>query len=111
MQSIVQPCVPPPGRGDGIVIQGKFPCFAVPCFVVPCFVVPCFVVPCFVVPQDLLSTLSMLCFCFRTSRHRSPVSASRSSALVILKSSGCAFASSSQVSGIDTGAPGSPRGE
>ena len=45
------------------------------------------------------------------SRQPSPVWASRSVALVILKSSGYAPASSSQVSGIDTGAPVTPLGE
>src|SRR5712691_1340383 len=57
------------------------------------------------------SARSRLCLRVRASRQRSPVPARRSATLVILKSSGCALASSSQVSGIDTGAPGAPRGE
>src|SRR4029077_3118779 len=54
---------------------------------------------------------SRLCLRVNASRQRSPVWASRSTAFVILKSSGCALASSSQVSGIDTGAPAAPLGE
>src|SRR6266849_1940646 len=57
------------------------------------------------------SARSRLCLRVRTSRQRSPMPARRSGTFVILKSRGCAFASSSQVSGIDTGAPAAPLGE
>ena len=60
---------------------------------------------------DPFSAPSRLYFRFRASRQRSPVLARRSAALVSRKSSGWAPASSSHVSGIDTGAPGAPRGE
>ena len=46
-----------------------------------------------------------------SSNVTAPVFAKRSITFVIRKSSGCALASSSHVSGIDTGAPGEPRGE
>src|SRR5882672_988517 len=60
---------------------------------------------------ERLSTPSRSCLRVRASRQRSPVSARRSAALEILKSSGCALESSSHVIGIDTGAPAAPLGE
>src|SRR5262249_43307944 len=45
-------------------------------------------------------------FRVRASLQRSPVSARRSAAFVRRKSRGCALASSSQVSGMETGPPG-----
>src|SRR4029079_19001020 len=57
------------------------------------------------------SARSRLCFRARTSPHRSPFSARRCAMFVMRKSSGCASASSSHVSGRETGAPGAPRGE
>src|SRR5574341_966788 len=59
----------------------------------------------------LLIASSRLCLRSSTSAQRSPSLARNSAALVILKSSGCALASSSQVRGIETGAPAAPRGE
>src|SRR4029079_18865899 len=52
-----------------------------------------------------LKACSRLCFRPSTSFHWSPVAASRCATLVILKSRGCASASSSHVSGRETGAP------
>src|SRR5581483_881318 len=63
------------------------------------------------VPYFMLRADSRLCLRLRASRQRSPVSTSRCAALESLKSSGCAVASSSQVNGIETGAPGTPLGE
>src|SRR5688572_28035005 len=54
---------------------------------------------------------SRLYFSSSAPRQRSPARPRNSAALVSLKSSGCALASSSQVRGMDTGAPGAPRGE
>ena len=54
---------------------------------------------------------SRLCLSRRAFCQRSPVFSKRSGAFVSRKSRGCALASSSQASGMDTGAPGSPRGE
>src|SRR5688572_6627849 len=48
---------------------------------------------------------SRLCLRASASRQRSPEVCSHSAALVMRKSSGCALANSSQVSGIDIGAP------
>src|SRR5688500_7704179 len=58
-----------------------------------------------------LSARPRSCFRASTSPQRSSVCARRPATFVILKSSGCALASSSQLSGSDTGAPGAPRGE
>src|SRR5262245_31828077 len=57
------------------------------------------------------SAPSRLCLRLRASAHASGTRRKRSAALVSRKSSGCALARSSQVRGIDTGAPGTPRGE
>src|SRR5581483_9399218 len=46
-----------------------------------------------------------------TSCHRSPVFSNRAGTVASVKSITSAASSSSQVSGIETGAPGSPRGE
>ena len=51
------------------------------------------------------------CLIERTSCHRSPVFSKRAIAFPIVKSSGPALSSSSQVRGMDSGAPGLPRGE
>src|SRR5204863_2528081 len=52
-----------------------------------------------------------LCFLLTTSCHRSPFFANRAGTSLIVKSMGSAASSSSQLSGMDTGAPGTPRGE
>src|SRR4051812_38028892 len=58
-----------------------------------------------------LSAFSRLCLADNAAFHRSALSARRATALPIRKSSGWALASSSQVSGMETGVPGSPPGE
>src|SRR5690606_32525654 len=61
---------------------------------------------------DLLpKAFARLCFAERTSCHRSPVLARRAGTFRSGKWSGSAASSSSHVSGMETGAPGTPRGE
>src|SRR5688572_7156435 len=52
-----------------------------------------------------------LCFDESASCHRSPAFSKRAGTLLMVKSVGSAASSSSQVSGIETVAPGDPHGE